>query len=86
MANAKSSTPSAFPPIDRPLPPFPVTTRDGKILTSVEEVAEHLLQADRLSERALERLLGQCSNSKETARLPPIATRSSTLCLHLLGP
>jgi hypothetical protein len=57
VANAKSSTPSAFLPTDHPLPPFTVTTRHGRVLTSVEEVAEHLLQADRLSEPALERLL-----------------------------
>ena len=57
MANAKSNIPSAFPPTDRPLPPFTVTTRDGKALGSIEEVTKHLLRADRLSDAALDQLL-----------------------------
>jgi hypothetical protein len=42
---------------DQILPPFTVTTRDGKVLSSVEEVTEHLLRADRLSDAAFDRLL-----------------------------
>lgn len=42
---------------DTPLPPFTVTTRDGHVLTTIEEVTEHLLQADRLSDAAMEQLL-----------------------------
>jgi hypothetical protein len=84
VANAKSSTPSAFPPTDRPLPPFTVTTRDGKVLRSIEEVTEHLLQPDRLSESALAQLLQDLAAGTDSPlQDPKRATSERQIQVHI---
>jgi hypothetical protein len=48
-----------------PLPPFTLTTRDGAILSSVDEVTAHFLTADRLSDQALMRILQNLTKAEQ---------------------
>jgi hypothetical protein len=67
MANDQSSIPSFFPrDPDNPKPTqnrhLTLIASDGKVLRSPEELTSHLLQPDRLSDSAFERLQDALSN------------------------
>ena len=58
MANDHGSIPSAFRhnPTSTTIRPLTLIASDGKVLRSQKELTSHLLQPDRLSDSAFERL------------------------------